>query len=80
LGSIAWAIGLGGLLGGLLGNLIDRLTRYPSPGQGYVVDWIQLPNFPVFNVADMSITFSAILMVFLALRGTDYKGTVSATS
>ncbi|MSW93603.1 MAG: signal peptidase II [Actinobacteria bacterium] len=80
LGSIAWAVGLGGLLGGLLGNLIDRLTRYPSPGQGYVVDWIQLPNFPVFNVADMSITFSAILMVFLALRGIDYKGTVSTTS
>ena len=80
LGSIAWAVGLGGLLGGLLGNLIDRLTRYPSPGQGYVVDWIQLPNFPVFNVADMSITFSAILMVFLALRGVDYKGTVSTTS
>ena len=80
LGSIAWAIGLGGLLGGLLGNLIDRLARYPRPGQGYVVDWIQLPNFPVFNVADMSITFSAILMVFLALRGTDYKGTVSAAS
>ena len=80
LGSIAWAVGLGGLLGGLLGNLIDRLTRYPSPGQGYVVDWIQLPNFPVFNVADMSITFSAILMVFLALRGVDYKGTASAGS
>jgi signal peptidase II len=80
LGSVPWAVGLGGLLGGLLGNLIDRLTRYPSPGQGYVVDWIQLPNFPVFNVADMSITFSAILMVFLALRGVDYKGTVSTAS
>lgn len=80
LGSIAWAIGFGGLLGGLLGNLVDRLTRYPSPGQGFVVDWIQLPNFPVFNIADTSITFSAILMVFLALRGIDYKGTVSTAS
>ena len=80
LGSVAWAVGLGGLLGGLLGNLIDRLTRYPSPGQGVVVDWIQLPNFPVFNVADMSITFSAILMVILAMRGIDYKGTASARS
>ena len=80
LGSVAWAVGLGGLLGGLLGNLIDRLTRYPSPGQGFVVDWIQLPNFPVFNVADMSITFSAILMVILAMRGIDYKGTASASS
>ena len=78
LGSVAWAVGLGGLLGGLLGNLIDRVTRSPGAGRGFVVDWIQLPNFPVFNVADMSITFSAILMVILALRGVDYKGTASA--
>lgn len=76
--SIAWAVAFGGLLGGLLGNLIDRLTREPSPGLGFVVDWIQLPNFPVFNVADMSITFSAVLMVVLALRGVDYKGAVAA--
>ena len=74
LGSIAWAIALGGLLGGLLGNLIDRLTREPGIGQGYVVDFIQLPNFPVFNVADMSITCSAVLMVLLALKGVDYRG------
>lgn len=74
LGSIAWAIALGGLLGGLLGNLIDRLIREPGIGQGYVVDFIQLPNFPVFNVADMSITCSAVLMVLLALKGVDYRG------
>jgi signal peptidase II len=78
LSSVAWAIAFGGLLGGLLGNLIDRLTREPSPGLGFVVDWIQLPNFPVFNVADMSITCSAVLMVVLALRGVYYKGTVAA--
>jgi signal peptidase II len=67
--SVAWALALGGLLGGLLGNLIDRLTRPPSPGMGSVVDFIGLPNFPVFNVADMSITFSAIAMIILAWRG-----------
>lgn len=67
--STAWAVALGGLLGGLLGNLIDRLTRPPSPGMGTVVDFIGLPNFPIFNVADMSITFSAIAMVVLAWRG-----------
>lgn len=67
--SRAWALALGGLLGGLLGNLIDRLTRPPSPGMGSVVDFIGLPNFPIFNVADMSITFSAIAMVVLAWRG-----------
>lgn len=67
--STAWALALGGLLGGLLGNLIDRLTRPPSPGMGSVVDFIGLPNFPIFNVADMSITVSAIGMVILAWRG-----------
>jgi signal peptidase II len=74
LGSIWWAIALGGLLGGLLGNLTDRLTRPPGPGLGYVVDFIQLPNFAVFNVADMFITCSAVLMVILALRDVDFSG------
>lgn len=73
--SIPWALALGGLLGGLLGNLIDRLTRPPSPGLGSVVDFIGLPNFPVFNVADMAITVSAIAMVFLAWRGVPLSDT-----
>ena len=75
LGSTAWAVALGGLLGGLLGNLTDRLTRPPSPGMGYVVDFISLPNFAVFNIADMFITGSAVLMVLLALRGIGLDGT-----
>ncbi len=74
LGSLGWAIALGGLLGGLLGNLIDRMTREPGPGLGYVVDWIQLPNFAVFNAADSAIVCSAILMVILALRGVEFSG------
>jgi len=74
LGSVWWAVGLGGLLGGLLGNLIDRLTRPPGPGLGYVVDWIQLPHFAVFNVADSFITCSALLMVVLAVRGVPFSG------
>ena len=67
--SSAWALALGGLLGGLLGNLIDRLTRPPGPGLGSVVDFIGLPNFPVFNVADIAITCSAVAMIILAWRG-----------
>ena len=74
LGSVGWAIALGGLLGGAVGNLIDRLTREPGIGRGYVVDFIQLPHWPVFNVADMAIVGSAILMVILALRGVDVDG------
>ena len=74
LGSAWWAVALGGLLGGAVGNLIDRLTRAPGPGQGYVVDFIALPNFPIFNVADMAITISAGLMIWLTLRGVDLSG------
>lgn len=80
LGSIGWAIALGGLLGGLAGNLVDRLTREPGFGRGFVVDFIQVPNFPVFNVADSFITCSAIFMVLLTLLGIDYKGSRSAAS
>ena len=74
LGSVPWALALGGLLGGALGNLVDRFIRPPGPGQGYVVDFIALPNFPIFNVADMAITVSAVLMILLTLRGTDFTG------
>ena len=80
IGSVAWAIALGGLLGGAVGNLIDRLTRPPGIGQGFVVDFLQLPNWPVFNVADMSIVGSAILMVILTLRGVELTGKPRATT
>lgn len=40
-------------LGGAIGNLVDRLTR------GYVTDFISVGNFPVFNVADSSLTLGA---------------------
>ena len=78
IGSAWWAVALGGLLGGAVGNLIDRLTRPPGIGQGYVVDFLQLPNWPVFNVADMSIVGSAILMVILTLRGVELTGKPAA--
>ena len=74
LGSSAWAIALGALLGGSLGNLCDRLFRMPGFGRGYVVDFIALPHFAVFNVADMAITCSAAFMVILALRGVSFSG------
>lgn len=81
LGSVAWAIALGGMLGGLLGNLCDRLFRAPSPGMGEVVDFIHvhywffgIRDFPVFNVGDMAITGSAALMVILSLKGIEFGG------
>lgn len=73
--SLAWAVTLGLLLGGALGNLTDRYLRPPSVGLGHVVDFIRLPNFPVFNVADIGITTAACLLVLLALRGVSPDGT-----
>lgn len=74
LASVWWAIALGGLLGGALGNLIDRLTREPGFGRGYVVDFIAFPHFAIFNVADMAVTGSAILMVILSISGVAFSG------
>jgi lipoprotein signal peptidase len=73
--STAWAITLGLLLGGATGNLTDRLLRSPGPLRGYVVDWIQLPHWPVFNVADSAIVCGGILAVLLAARGLSIDGT-----
>jgi len=70
-----WAIGLGCLLGGVLGNLTDRLFRQPGPLRGHVVDWIQLPNWPVFNVADICIDIAAVIIVVQAVRGVSPNGT-----
>lgn len=67
--SLAWAVTLGLLLGGATGNLTDRLLRAPGPFRGYVVDWIQIPHWPVFNVADSCIVCGGVLAVFLAVRG-----------
>ncbi len=67
--SLAWAVTLGLLLGGATGNLIDRLLRYPGPFRGYVVDWIEIPHWPVFNIADSCIVCGGVLAVLLAVRG-----------
>lgn len=74
LGSRGWAWALGLLLGGAVGNLVDRVFRPPSVGQGHVVDFFQLPNFPIFNVADIGITSAAVLIAVLALRGVSPDG------
>jgi signal peptidase II len=74
LGSTAWAVALGGILGGALGNLTDRMLREPGPFRGHVVDWISLPNYPVFNIADSAIFCSAALMIYLSVRGIGLDG------
>jgi signal peptidase II len=73
--STPWAITLGLLLGGAAGNLGDRLFRSPGPLRGHVVDWIELPHWPVFNVADSAIVCGGILAVLLAARSVRLDGT-----
>jgi signal peptidase II len=63
-----WAAVLGLALGGVLGNLTDRIFREPSVFNGHVIDWIELPNFPVFNVADMAIVAAALVSVLLIAK------------
>jgi signal peptidase II len=52
----------GMLLGGALGNIIDRLR------DGAVTDFIKLPAWPAFNVADMSITFGVLVLLYVIER------------
>ena len=63
------------LLGGSLGNLTDSMLRYPGPGRGHVVDFLLLPNFPIFNIGDSAIVSAAVLIAVLAFRGINVDGT-----
>lgn len=67
--TVSWAASLALVLGGALGNIHDRLLRPPGFFRGHVVDFLQLPNWPVFNVADMAVVGGAILIVLLSLLG-----------
>jgi signal peptidase II len=66
-GNKRWALALGLLLGGTLGNLTDRLARAPGPLRGRVVDFVDLPGCPIFNLADACICVAGAMIVFLAL-------------
>ena len=76
--SLPWAVALGLLLGGAMGNLGDRIFRSPGPFRGWVVDWIELPHWPVFNLADSAIVCGGVLMVLIASRGHRIEGNVQA--
>ncbi|NYJ75102.1 signal peptidase II [Allobranchiibius huperziae] len=74
IGSRAWAVALGLLLAGAFGNLTDRFVRPPRGGQGHVVDFLELPHWPIFNVADMCVVCAAALIALLAIRGIGIDG------
>jgi signal peptidase II len=75
-----WAVTLGLLLGGALGNLVDRLFRAPGPMRGRVVDWIELPHWPVFNIADSAIVVGGCVAVLLAARGVPFDASAETDS
>ena len=62
-------IACGMLIAGICGNLTDRIFRAPGPLRGHVVDFISMPHFAVFNVADIFITCTAILVVLVTVFG-----------
>jgi signal peptidase II len=72
--STGWAVALGLLLGGALGNLTDRLFRDPAPFRGHVVDFLELPHWPVFNLADCCIVAAALLIALQSVRGIGLDG------
>ena len=50
------------LLGGALGNIVDRIV------EGAVIDFVKLPHWPAFNVADSAITVGVITLLFVMER------------
>ena len=50
------------LLGGAAGNLIDRIRL------GAVTDFIKIPHWPAFNVADICVTLGVISLIFVLER------------
>jgi len=53
---------LGIIIGGAIGNLLNRLRL------GYVIDFIVLRPFPVFNIADIGITIGLIILFLLTIK------------
>ena len=50
------------IMAGAVGNMLDRFRL------GYVVDFIQLPHWPVFNAADMLLCCGVAALAFLLLK------------
>ena len=49
----------GMLLGGSIGNIVDRVR------DGAVTDFVKLPAWPAFNLADVSITFGVLVLLWV---------------
>ena len=63
-----WAYVAGLVLGGVFGNLSDRIFRAPGFLYGHVIDWIQVPHWPIFNIADSAIFIAAGIAIVLTFK------------
>jgi signal peptidase II len=63
-----WATAFALLLGGAIGNFLDRIFREPHGLKGHVIDYLQIPNFPVFNFADICISLAAVFIVLAVIK------------
>jgi signal peptidase II len=61
---LAW-LPTGLLLGGAVGNIFDRIR------DGAVTDFVKLPAWPAFNVADVAITFGVLSLLYVLESGGD---------
>lgn len=69
-----WAVAFGLLLAGILGNFTDRLLQSPGPFRGEVIDFLMLPHWPVFNIADVCINLGVGLVLLQTVRGIGMDG------
>ncbi|MGA4507133.1 signal peptidase II [Propionibacteriaceae bacterium G1746] len=68
--TVAQGAVLGLAMAGIAGNLTDRLLRAPGPLRGHVIDFFSVPNFAIFNVADICLTTAAgIVIIWSLLEG-----------
>ncbi|MBI3976121.1 MAG: signal peptidase II [Armatimonadetes bacterium] len=65
---LAGRAALGCLLGGAAGNLVDRVRL------GYVIDYLDLHVWPVFNLADAAVVFGGVLLLVAAVRQRPSRG------
>jgi signal peptidase II len=61
------SIALGVIAGGGIGNLLDRIFRAPALFHGKVVDFIDFPFWPTFNLADSAIVIGVAILFYQSL-------------